>query len=87
MTDSQKVLQNLKENKFGHFCRMEDDRNNETVKREHTVAAINILTAKQGHPPLSDVQINMVQEMVLNHNSLNQLATGKAYSGACSEIL
>ena len=56
---------------------MEDDRNNLTVKKEHTVAAINILTAKQGHPPLSNVQINMVQEMVLNHNSLNQLATGK----------
>jgi hypothetical protein len=56
---------------------MEDDRNNLTVKKEHTVAAINILTAKQGHPPLSNVQINMVQEMVLNHNRLNQLATGK----------
>jgi hypothetical protein len=53
------------------------EKNDLIVHREHTVAAIKILTARQDHPPLSEVQVNMVQEMVLKHNSLNQLATGK----------
>ena len=57
---------------------MEETVNNELlVPREHIVAAITILTERQGHPSLSEFQINMVQEMVLNHNSLNQLPTGK----------
>ena len=47
------------------------------VAGEHIVAAISLLTQRQGHPQLSEVQITMVQEMVLNHNSLNQLPTGK----------
>ena len=47
------------------------------VQREHTMSAINILTKRQGHPDLSEVQINMVHAMVLKQNSLNQLATGK----------
>ena len=47
------------------------------VQREHTMSAINILTKRQGHPDLSEVQINMVHVMVLKQNSLNQLATGK----------
>ena len=49
------------------------------VQKEHTVAAINILVKRQGHPDLSDVQINMVHAMVLKQNSLNQLATGNIF--------
>ena len=50
------------------------------VSREHIVAAVSLLTQRQGHPQLSEFQITMVQEMVLNHNSLNQLPTGKLIS-------
>ena len=46
------------------------------VSKDHTSAAANILAARQGHPPPSEVQINMVHAMVLGRNSLNQLATG-----------
>ena len=57
---------------------MEETANNDLgVTREHIMAAISILTLRQGHPSLSEFQLNMVQEMVLNHNSLNQLPTGK----------
>ena len=60
---------------------MEVTANNDLlVPREHIVTAITILTERQGHPSLSEFQINMVQEMVLNHNSLNQLPTGKKKS-------
>ena len=60
------------------FFRMSDP-SMPLVSKADTVAAINILTARQGHPRLSEVQINMVHAMVLRQNSLNQLATGKDY--------
>ena len=39
-------------------------------------SAIEIVRLRQGHPPLTDWQINMVEMLVNQKNSVNQLPTG-----------